>query len=78
MAETLGSKLSTFIDIDNNLLVNPDSIDAIEQKLLNGKQVLNIYVNGVKFVSRRNPSDVLKQLNIFDRFDETNQFWAGR
>jgi len=65
-----------YIEIDKNILVNPDSIDAVELVSFQGKPRLNIHVNGKKFVATVEIGGLLQKLKQID--DDTKQFWAGR
>ena len=64
-----------YIEIDKNILVNPDSVDALELTKFKNKEVLYIWVNGRRFTATANPQEILRQLN---RLDETKQYWAGK
>ena len=66
----------TLIDIGNNVMVNPDKIDAVE--LITRKDgkfgEINRYVNGTRFTATKNIEDFLRKIN---KPDLSKQFWAG-
>jgi len=66
----------TLIDIGNNVMINPDRIDAVE--LITRKDgkfgEINIYVNGTRFTATKNIEDFLRKIN---KPDLSKQFWAG-
>ena len=61
--------------IDDNILINADSIDAIELSVAHGKKILNVFVNGKEFVVTK-PIE-LKELIKSKGIDLTKQFFAG-
>jgi len=66
----------TLIDIGNNVMVNPDRIDAIE--LITRKDgkfgEIIIYVNGTRFSASKNIEEFLR---IINKPDLAKQFFAG-
>lgn len=62
------------IDIGNNILINPEKIDAVELiTTKTGKEIV-VYVNGRRFTATKNVEGFLRQLNMPDL---SKQFFAG-
>ena len=63
------------INIGENILVNPEKIDAVELIITkDGKKEMVVYVNGKRFTATKNIETFLRQLN---QPDLSNQFYAG-
>ena len=66
----------TLIDIGNNVMVNPDKIDAVELITRKDGQFgeIIVYVNNRRFNATKNIERFLREIN---RTDLSKQFFAG-
>ena len=63
------------VEIDKNILVNAESIDALEVVILHNKPVLNVWIKGKKFIATVELKKLLEQLDF--SYDPTKQYWTG-
>lgn len=64
------------VKIDDNVLVNPDMIECIEFKRIDGKKVLVVMINGRQYIASVKVPDLLSDL-IKAGMTANDQFFAG-
>lgn len=64
------------VKIDDNVLVNPDMIECIEFKRIDGKKVLVVMINGRQYIASVKVPDLLSDL-IKAGMTANDQFFTG-
>lgn len=65
------------VEIDKNILINPDNLDALEYSKYGGKGILYAYVNGKKFTVTVDIKKFLKTVETITFDGDLKQNWAG-
>jgi hypothetical protein len=64
-----------FYPVDENTLINIDSIDSVKQRIVGGNPIVYIYVNNREYVIKNN---VVEFLRMVRELGTEVQTWAGK
>lgn len=67
------------IKISENVLVNPEMIETVEFRIVNGQKMLVVMIGGNQYIADVSPTDLMEELISAGIKTDNHiwQFWAG-